>query len=440
MQHQNKRYLYLLNDVLLVTSLPTSIKSLSFSSDKLQMHNILYLNNIAICNPSLASLVESPNTFEIITADRTYEFTTESESDKRIWLEELQAAIFAVKLSNPRTLSIGWMHEIILGTIFSTAYFGEFEMLPSFLNQETIAIDNHDASGMSALAWAALQGNVECVQLLLNAGANIESLNNGLNTPLMLAASNGHDNVVLNLIAHEADAHVRNLKDRDALFMAVLYAEQSVGLYNIIQSLIAHGVNINAEDSSGSTALHECSSRNLPRSVMLLVDAGANVNLMHRRNGLTPLQLACTTIHPDVETVRALLEKGAYPNAKDAAMRSSFDMILMKHLSRFEDLKAKDLLTEENKAMMEAEEIGVFAQEVLPVLMELVRKGARYKDESLSSLRSSFRDAIASARSHWLALKEEEHFADFVKTREINLAATVSSPYCMGLQGLDFEI
>jgi hypothetical protein len=437
-QHQSKRYLYLLNDVLLVTSsnqssMKSSSLGLNFSSDKVQIHNILYLNDIALCNPSWSNTTESSCTFEIVTADRTYEFTTESESDKRIWLEELEAAIFAVKLSNPHVLSVGWMHEIMLGTIFSAAYFGDVEMMTDFLKNSAIALDNHDANGMSALHWAALEGQVECVQLLINAGASIENLNSGLNTPLMLAASRGQDNVVLNLIAHEADIHVRNLKDRDALFMAVLYAEQSVGLYNIIQSLISHGIDVNAADASGSTALHECSSRNLSRSVMLLVDAGANVNLMHSRNGLTPLQLACTIANPDVETVRALLEKGAYPNWKDAAKRSSFDMILSGHKSRFDNMKVQDA-SAPNDAV---DEVGVFVQEVLPILMELVRKGAKYHDESLASLRPSFREAIDSARAHWQALKEEEHFAEFVKTREVNLQASVS---CRLVRFIDLSV
>jgi hypothetical protein len=47
------------------------------------------------------------------------------------------------------------------------------------------------------------------------------------------------------------------------------------------------------QDSAGCTPLHECAARNLHWAVQLLVDAGADVNSKHGRNGLTPLQVSC---------------------------------------------------------------------------------------------------------------------------------------------------
>lgn len=49
------------------------------------------------------------------------------------------------------------------------------------------------------------------------------------------------------------------------------------------------------------------------------------------RNGLTPLQMSCSTIRSDAETVRSFLDKGAHPNWKDAAGRSAFDLIIYSH-------------------------------------------------------------------------------------------------------------
>lgn len=46
------------------------------------------------------------------------------------------------------------------------------------------------------------------------------------------------------------------------------------------------------------------------RPIEVLVDCGADVNIQHRRNGLTPLQVACSADKLDIETVRTFLNKG----------------------------------------------------------------------------------------------------------------------------------
>eukprot|EP01035_Chromulina_nebulosa_P017308 gene17308-22849_t len=389
-QHNSRRHLYLLNDVLMITSLQSNNLSYSQSEDD-------------IC------------AFEINSTERPFTFIAESESDKRIWLEEIESAIFALKLSNSKPLKPGWIHEVIRGTIFSSAYHGELESLKVIIKHSNNSIiDLHDDCDMCSLHWAALEGHVEIVEYLLDYGANVNELNQGLNSALMLAASRGHDHIVMLLKNRGADIFIRNLKDRDALYMAVLYAHRSRGLPNIIQSLTSGGVGLNEIDATGSAPIHECASRNLSRPVLLLVDAGANVNITHSRNGLTPLQMACSANFLDVETVRALLDKGAYPNWKDASRRSAFDMVLISHSARFNGQKALRLQTSNSQGLKSTlDEVSSFVQDALPVLMELVKKGGKYTEESLATLRPSFREAIDSARLHWINQTQPAYFLEF---------------------------
>ena len=80
---------------------------------------------------------------------------------------------------------------------------------------------------------------------------------------------------------------------------------------------------------NGATALHLCAERNLARPVRMLVDSGADVNAKHETSKLTPLQMACKHAHPDVETIRSFLDKGAYPNWKgDLDGKSAFEIII----------------------------------------------------------------------------------------------------------------
>ena len=53
---------------------------------------------------------------------------------------------------------------------------------------------------MAAIHWAALKGNEACLRILLDKGADVDCLNGGLNSPLLLAAAYGHDTVARILI------------------------------------------------------------------------------------------------------------------------------------------------------------------------------------------------------------------------------------------------
>lgn len=327
--HSNRRQLILLNDVLLVTSLQNAAGLVK--SEKLLLHQVLQLDTLTILDVGASRRDEDLAAFEVISDDRPYYFIAESESDKRIWLEELEAAIFCLVASKPER-PLGWQHTIIRSTIYSAAIRDDVDQLNFQISRmEAGTLDNPDASGMTALHWAALQGNFSSVQILVNNGCNVDSLNGGLNTALLLAAAGGFDDIVALLIDSFANVFLRNQKDLDCLSMAVLYGHNGRGLERILELLHNRGVDLNKKNSAGATPLHECATRNYFRPILCLVDMGADVNIKHGRIGLTPLQLVCSIFNPEPETVRALLEKGAHPNWRDTAKRSAFDLALLAH-------------------------------------------------------------------------------------------------------------
>ena len=69
-----------------------------------------------------------------------------------------------------------------------------------------------------------------------------------------------------------------------------------------LQLLIAHGGDIEAEDSYGYRPLHRMASNNLAVGAAALLSAGADVNA--RASGLSPMQIAQHSAAVDV--VRAL--------------------------------------------------------------------------------------------------------------------------------------
>ena len=78
-------------------------------------------------------------------------------------------------------------------------------------------------------------GHEICVRLLLDNGADVDAVQDGGNTPLLLAAARGHDAVMRLLIDRGADIRVRNRRDKDAVFMAVVYGHAAKGLPWVLQ-------------------------------------------------------------------------------------------------------------------------------------------------------------------------------------------------------------
>ena len=81
-----------------------------------------------------------------------------------------------------------------------------------------------------------------------------------------------------------------------------------------VVSFLAQGVNVNAIDADGMTALHWAADRGDPQTVQLLLGAGADVAARDYR-GRTPLHYAA--VADNAEAIRALLDHGAPVNAAD---------------------------------------------------------------------------------------------------------------------------
>lgn len=141
-------------------------------------------------------------------------------------------------------------------------------------------------SGYTALMWALVNGaSQEAAELLLDLGANpdpksapIPAYAGALSSPLIMAARNRLTRVARQLI----DAGV----DLDALdssgWTALKYASQ-FGQDEVAKALIEAGADLNLPDEEGWTPLIGAASRAAWSTMDLLIDAGADVN--HQADG-----------------------------------------------------------------------------------------------------------------------------------------------------------
>jgi hypothetical protein len=79
---------------------------------------------------------------------------------------------------------------------------------------------------------------------------------------------------------------------------------------------------------------------------------------------------------------------------------------------------------------------GMWVQQALPVLLEIVRKGGRYTESSVANLRPSFQEAIDSARMYWHTFQLPPNFDDFVLAKQeqfekVDWVGDNKSDHCM---------
>jgi len=103
-----------------------------------------------------------------------------------------------------------------------------------------------------------------------------------------------------------------------------------------IVAALKRGADIHATDKNGVTALHHAVRFRSPAAVQTLIERGANVNQVCRRNGSTPLHRAVTqTGAPGtagrqtaaLEIISLLLEAGADPSITNKSGKKPADYV-----------------------------------------------------------------------------------------------------------------
>ena len=152
-------------------------------------------------------------------------------------------------------------------------------------------------------------GSVDVLQLLLEEGADPNASNKWKETPLLIAANNGHRLGVAALLKHGADPSLCS----EAGWSALTFAAHK-GYDDIVTLLLGAGAPVNSRVTEDlSTPLHKACAGSKPghmASVKLLLEAGADVHALNKWRE-TPLLTAAN--HGQSQAVEALLAHGADP-------------------------------------------------------------------------------------------------------------------------------
>src|SRR5262245_14904056 len=176
------------------------------------------------------------------------------------------------------------------------------------LLQRRADVNAPQVDGMTALHWATYLDDLDSVELLVRAGANVKSVNRYGVAPLSLAITNGNSAMVDRLLQAGADPNTTLPGGETALMTAA-----RVGKLPTVKALIARGATVDAKDEKhGQTALMWAAAEGHAPVVEMLVELGADYKARLATSGMTPLLFAVREGHGDV--VRVLLKAGADVN------------------------------------------------------------------------------------------------------------------------------
>ncbi|XP_037033284.1 putative ankyrin repeat protein RF_0381 isoform X1 [Bradysia coprophila] len=189
-------------------------------------------------------------------------------------------------------------------------YAGVNDSVPvaNLLIQNGAQVNAQNNDGLSILAIAIIAADSErynCVEFLLNNGADPNLAKEMTFVPLYFAVQNGNAKIVELLIQKGANV---NFRDEDQL-APLHFASIKGGTREIIELLVNNGADVNHSSKHGATALLVAISERNTVVANALIAIGADVNRAEYKYGQLPLHLAAQ--HGITSTIRLLIEKGA---------------------------------------------------------------------------------------------------------------------------------
>lgn len=150
------------------------------------------------------------------------------------------------------------------------------------------------------------EGQLQNVQFLLSKGADVNVQNDRGQTPLMVAASFGHEQITRVLLEYGAKINTRCHDGQTALIAAAIR-----GFDRLVRMLVMSGANVDEGVRSGKVALSQAAAYGQDKIVQFLIDSGAKVDAFGV-SGETALGLAAAS--GSVKVAKVLLDCGARVN------------------------------------------------------------------------------------------------------------------------------
>jgi ankyrin repeat protein len=199
-------------------------------------------------------------------------------------------------------------------------------------------LDILDTEGYSVLYYPIKFNYQEMIDLLLENDkkilgfslVNIKDSNESV--PIFYAIKYHNQYALQALLVNNADANYRNSSGVNALHLSVFYRD-----ITMVRLIIKYIKNLDVKTNKGSTALHIASNFQLNNIVKILLDAGANPNIIEE--GYDFLPIFYSVVQNDMNILKLLVHAGTDPNHQDYMGNTILHyVILLNHLEMFDYL------------------------------------------------------------------------------------------------------
>lgn len=191
---------------------------------------------------------------------------------------------------------------------------GNTYILRKLLTTLNPLINTVDEKGRRPIHYAAMNGHLECVRLLIRAGSVVNCADKEGKMPLHLACLMDQADVVHLLLKN--CAHVNSCRNEAG--ESAVHMTASAGQLTVMTILLENGGDPNATSASidgEQTPIHKAVAADKPEMVQLLISYGGNPNTPNASQEL-PIHLSSELGH--MECTKVLIKAGALLEEKDS--------------------------------------------------------------------------------------------------------------------------
>lgn len=162
--------------------------------------------------------------------------------------------------------------------IFKACTSNEWQSLLEILESDDTLINSINKFSETPLHVAAESGSVECVKILIEKGATINSKDITGCSPLHVALEKPGNSICIKILLDNGiNIHTVELYGLSPIHIAVGHPEY-------IDILVKHGADINAKNIHDDTPLHRAATFTFYKSIYTLLDYGADWTLTNYKN------------------------------------------------------------------------------------------------------------------------------------------------------------